>query len=94
MSAGIKYPDDLLRPAAVVPTRPPHETRLTERERLVFQELMHGQTCDEIAVKLGRSTKTIQSQRALVLLKLGLANKFELGVYAERHGLVSAKAPR
>lgn len=68
-----------------------HE-RLAPRERAVFDFLVTGKSLHEIASATGRAHKTIECQRRTIFLKLGLRTLFELGVYAERHGLVPRAA--
>jgi DNA-binding NarL/FixJ family response regulator len=65
----------------------PH-LRLAPRERMVFDRLLQGKLAAEIARELGRSEKTIQTQRVSVMNKLGVMNLVELGIYGARWGLV------
>jgi DNA-binding NarL/FixJ family response regulator len=52
--------------------------RLTDREREVFGLVGRGMTTREIALKLGRSVKTIETYQSRIKEKLGLANAHEL----------------
>jgi DNA-binding NarL/FixJ family response regulator len=69
------------------PISAPH-LRLAPRERMVFDRLLQGKLAAEIARELGRSEKTIQTQRVSVMNKLGVMNLVELGIYGARWGLV------
>jgi len=51
---------------------------LTDRELEVFGLLGHGLTTRQIAVKLGRSVKTVESHRENIKHKLGCSNAAEL----------------
>ncbi len=65
---------------------PAHE-RLPRRMRVVFNHMAAGRSARETAEITGRALKTIEQQRLSVMTRLGLANMFEMGVYASRHGL-------
>jgi DNA-binding NarL/FixJ family response regulator len=52
--------------------------RLTDREREVFALIGRGMTTREIAMKLGRSVKTIETYQSRIKEKLGLANAHEM----------------
>lgn len=52
--------------------------RLTDREREVFALVGRGMTTREIAQKLGRSVKTIETYQSRIKEKLGLANAHEM----------------
>ena len=60
---------------------------LTDREREVLQLIAEGQTTRDIAKKLFRSAKTIESHRRNIMQKLGLHSLPELTKYAVRQGL-------
>ncbi len=63
------------------PGRPPHE-RLTDRELEVMRLLVSGRTVTEIARDLSRSVKTVSTQRARILSKMGMRTNVELARYA------------
>ena len=62
---------------------------LSARELEIFTHLAEGRSAAEIAVKLSRSSKTINNHRTRILQKLGLKNATELVRLALRGGLVS-----
>lgn len=63
--------------------------RLSARELEIFTHLAEGRSAAEIAVKLSRSSKTINNHRTRILQKLELKNTAELVRLALRSGLVS-----
>jgi DNA-binding NarL/FixJ family response regulator len=63
---------------------------LTSREREVLQLVAEGNTTKEIAEILKLSTKTIDSHREHIMVKLGIRNIAGLTKYAIREGLTSA----
>lgn len=65
----------------------PHET-LSNREYQVFRMIAQGETVTRIAEKLGLSAKTISTNRARMLRKLGLRNNAEVVYYAIKHQVV------
>ncbi len=62
---------------------------LSARELEIFTHLAEGRSAAEIAVKLSRSSKTINNHRTRILQKLGLKNATELVRLALQGGLVS-----
>lgn len=66
---------------------------LTEREQEVLQLLANGLNTKEIASRLEVSTKTVESQRAAVMKKLGLYSIAELTKYALQQGLTDLTLP-
>jgi two-component system invasion response regulator UvrY len=67
--------------------RPPHET-LSDREFQVMQLLASGKTVGRIAADLSLSVKTISTNRARILKKMGMKTNAELTYYAVKAGLV------
>jgi two-component system, NarL family, response regulator NreC len=61
---------------------------LTSREREVLHLSADGLSNPEIAVRLGISTRTVETHRANLLRKLGLRGQTELVRYAVRRGIV------
>lgn len=61
---------------------------LTRREIDVLRLLARGNTNRQIAELLGLSTRTVESHRANLMGKLGLASRVELVTYAEEHRLL------
>jgi len=62
---------------------------LTDRENKVLRLLATGYTIKEIALKLGKSPKTIDACRQQIMTKMDFANLAELVKYAIREGLTS-----
>jgi two-component system, NarL family, response regulator NreC len=60
---------------------------LSDREREVLQLLAEGKTTKEIAVKLYRSAKTVETHRRNIMQKLDIHTLPELTKYAVRQGL-------
>jgi DNA-binding NarL/FixJ family response regulator len=67
---------------------------LTPRESEIVALVSDGFNGEKIAKQLGISEATVRNHLTSILSKLGLANKFELAVYALRHGLGSTKTPQ
>src|SRR5690606_7803725 len=61
---------------------------LTERERAVAAAVGHGLSNAEIAARLYVSAATVKAHLAAVQTKLGLRNRVQVAVYAERAGLL------
>ncbi len=61
---------------------------LTPREREVLRLIALGHTSVEIAAKLGLSPRTIETHRARIHRKLGLASRAELVRYALQRGML------
>ncbi|HBL27736.1 MAG TPA: DNA-binding response regulator [Acidobacteria bacterium] len=70
-----------------VPAQEPIEP-LTRREIDVLRLLAKGNTNRQIAERLNLSIRTIESHRANLMGKLGLASRVELVTYAEAHNLL------
>ncbi len=66
----------------------PDTGKLTPREREVLRLIALGHTSVEIADKLGLSPRTIETHRARIHRKLGLATRAELVRYALQQGLL------
>lgn len=66
----------------------PQADKLTPREREVLRLIALGYTSVEIADKLGLSPRTIETHRARIHRKLGLATRAELVRYALQHELL------
>jgi len=60
---------------------------LTRRETQIVQLVAEGLNNESIARELVISQATVKNHLTSILAKLGVANKFELAVYALRHGL-------
>jgi DNA-binding NarL/FixJ family response regulator len=66
---------------------------LSPREREVVQLVAEGKSSKEIAVMLGLSTKTVETHRSNLLIKLKIHSIVELVMYAVRNGIVSVRTP-
>jgi two-component system response regulator NreC len=66
----------------------PRKDKLTQREREVLRLIALGHTSVEIAAALGLSPRTIETHRARIHRKLGLATRAELVRYALNHDLL------
>jgi two-component system response regulator NreC len=87
-SRGRRYVSPLLA-AKLNGSKPsPQTDKLTPREREVLRLIALGHTSVEIAHKLGLSPRTIETHRARIHRKLGLATRAELVSYALQHGLL------
>jgi DNA-binding NarL/FixJ family response regulator len=68
----------------------PPQVRPTPREVEVIRLLAEGKVNKEIAAELGITTRTVETHRARIMLKLGLHSLTELIHYAIRHEIFSA----
>jgi len=62
---------------------------LSPREREVLQLIAEGKSTKEAAFTLSVSVKTVETQRASIMRKLGLSSVADLTKFAIREGLVS-----
>lgn len=67
--------------------------RLTPREREVIELVGAGLYNNQIAERLSISEVTVSHHLTSIFSKLGLANRFDLVVYAYRHGLARPAPP-
>jgi two-component system, NarL family, response regulator NreC len=82
----------LLDRGVASPTRgtgspPTSGSLLSPREHEVLLLLAEGYTSQEIAEKIFRSVKTVETYRASIRRKLGLRNRAEIVHYVRTHGL-------
>ena len=82
-------PTPQMRPPAVQRTNEP-DIPLSKRETDVVRLLAEGLTASEIAGRMGRSRKTISTQKVSAMRKLGLGTDMELFRYALANGLIRA----
>jgi two-component system, NarL family, nitrate/nitrite response regulator NarL len=59
-------------------------TRLTPRQQQILRALLSGSTNREIASELGLREQTIKNQLTVIYAKLGVRNRLELAVRADR----------
>jgi two-component system, NarL family, response regulator NreC len=78
----------LTQPAAQRGRQPAPAEALTHREVDVLRLLAKGNTNRQIAELLNLSTRTVESHRANLMGKLGLASRVELVTYAEENALL------
>jgi FixJ family two-component response regulator len=62
-------------------------SKLTPRERKVFELVAHGQINKQIAFALGTTERTIKAHRQKVMQKLNVQSLLELAAVAERLGV-------
>jgi DNA-binding NarL/FixJ family response regulator len=67
----------------------PSQGRPTPREMEIIRLLADGKANKEIAVLLGITTRTVETHRAKIMVKLGLHSIAELIHYAMRNGIFS-----
>jgi len=67
--------------------------RLSFREREVLQLVAEGKTSKEIATLLGVSTKTAETHRSNIMIKLKLHSTVELVMYAIRNEIIHVQLP-
>jgi two-component system response regulator NreC len=75
--------------AAAPETPPGPPDHLTEREVEVLRLVAFGHTNAEISAQLYLSVRTVESHRAHIQQKAGLATRAELVAYAREHGLMA-----
>jgi DNA-binding NarL/FixJ family response regulator len=68
------------------------QARPTPREVEIIRLLAEGKANKEIAGELGITTRTVETHRAKIMLKLGLHSLAELIHYALRNGILSGPA--
>jgi NarL family two-component system response regulator LiaR len=68
--------------------RPRQPERLTPRERDVLELLGRGMSNKRIALVLGLSEKTVKAHVGHVLAKLGVSDRTQAALYAQRTGLL------
>jgi DNA-binding NarL/FixJ family response regulator len=69
----------------------PKIAKLTAREREVVGLICEGLYSKQIAQRLSISEATVSHHLTSIFAKLGLANRFDLVVYAYRHGLAGRR---
>ena len=78
----------LVETIATAPDERPHD-RLTPREREVLGLIGAGRSNKLIARELGISEKTVKAHVGQVLSKLGVSDRTQAALYAERAGLLA-----
>lgn len=66
---------------------PPQMSRLTQKERTVFDAIARGLSNTEIADEIYASESTVKTHVGAVLRKLGLRDRVQVVVFAHDHGL-------
>jgi DNA-binding NarL/FixJ family response regulator len=66
----------------------PRLSSLSDRERFVLEQTVHGFTSREIAEQLGISSRTVDTYRYRLMEKLGLKHRHELVEYALQNHLL------
>lgn len=92
VSAGERYLHPSLGATLAQPAPPDPLSGLTEREREVLQLLALGYGNQEIAGRLHLSPRTVETHRANMMSKLGLANRADIVRMALTAGLLSTGA--
>jgi DNA-binding NarL/FixJ family response regulator len=64
------------------------EQQLSERERVAAILIAYGNTNQDVAHELGVSVRTVESERAQIMRKLGFKRRFELVRWALERGLL------
>ena len=62
--------------------------QLTDRELQIAKLVARGQSNKEVAVRLRRSERTVESHVQHALVKLNMTSRTELGAWAQKHGLL------
>jgi DNA-binding NarL/FixJ family response regulator len=88
VAAGARYVDPELGGDLVVSDAQALLEEISQRERDVLHLLALGYTNQEIGAKLYISVRTVETHRAHIMRKLGLANRAELVLYALANGLI------
>ena len=76
--------------AAMLPSRPPLEVPLTEREQEIAKLVAAGQMSKEIAAKLNLSVRTVEKHRANIMEKVGVREVASLTRWCIQAGLVDS----
>lgn len=66
------------------------QSALTERERGVLRLLAEGYRTADIAAELGIGSKTVETHRSRIMLKLGIRNLAGLVKFAIRSGIITS----
>lgn len=69
-----------------------HAEPLTEREREVLELIRQGQPNKAIARRLGISERTVKAHVTHILQRLGVADRTQAALWAERHRPVAGRA--
>jgi DNA-binding NarL/FixJ family response regulator len=88
VSSGSRYVDPEVGATLVVDNVASALDDVSDRERDVLQLLALGYTNQEIGKKLFISVRTVDTHRAHIMRKLGLATRAELVLFALAHGLI------
>jgi two-component system, NarL family, response regulator NreC len=90
VARGERFVSARIEPRLESGRRPRGDDRLTARENEILGLIVRGHTSVEVANALHLSPRTVETHRARIHKKLGLATRAELVGYALRHGLLRA----
>jgi DNA-binding NarL/FixJ family response regulator len=79
---------DMTEHAAASPSPDQSPNPLSQRERVVLEQLAQGHTNQEIADRLYLSVKTVETYRARIAEKLGLRTRADIIRYATETGIL------
>jgi two-component system nitrate/nitrite response regulator NarL len=71
----------------ISPSTPAPLALLTARERQILQQLASGASSAAIACRLGIAPKTVNNTLSTIFAKLGVSNRTEAALLAQRAGL-------
>ncbi|WP_414491797.1 response regulator [Stenotrophomonas maltophilia] len=80
----------IMRLLADLPAAPVEGISLSKRETEVLRMFAEGLSVMQIAERVGRSRKTVSTQKVAAMRKLGLKRDADIFEYALAHGLVQA----
>jgi DNA-binding NarL/FixJ family response regulator len=86
---GIYVPRELVANAEIAARSKPEAPRLTERQTEVLNLIVDGHSNKEIAHRLGTSEGTVKAHVTAIMRQLGVRNRVQMLLAAERAGLRS-----
>jgi len=78
----------MMKDGSMKPKFKSDDVRFTDMELQIIQLISEECTTPEIAVQLIRSTRTIESQRTVIMQKIGCRNAVGIVLYALKHNLI------
>ena len=85
---GVEVPQEYLLAGDDLPPKSPLDT-LSRREREILQHVVEGKTSLEISRLIGLSTKSVETYRSRLMLKLRINNIPTLVKFALNHGITT-----